>query len=684
MRNMFFVFFLLFLGSFSQLFAQEPLISLSPEASLTLEPLEFNDSSNVFTAMLHIKLEKNWKTYYQFPGDAGIAPQFNFSESKNIEKYEILWPFPELIQENGNIYDYTYKNNVDLPVKLHIKDPNKALLLDLQINLPLCNTVCMLVAHHVSYKVDKIKDINSKKNVDFSQFIQPFDQSFGSISNVTIAVSEKKTVITGVIDFPNGNNIQKLYIFADEAQKINFKPAKLTKLKSNFKFEAELTDLSLFNYKNNNKITILIQTDKGSFIASKDFQIVKNSSNLEDYSIYFVLLIAFLGGLIMNIMPCVLPVLSIKLMQILKTHETNRNQIKYSFLFTAFGIIFCFFLMSMVIYSLKQLESGFFLGMHMQSPMVIAVLAIIVNSLIFVSYGLIGYSVQTKASNWLSIMSLRLKHKYLISFFEGVLASALSTPCSAPFFGFALTYAVLGNALESAVVLLFIGLGLALPYIFIAFRPSLLRFLPKPGPWMNKLKHIIALLLLLTMAWLLVILANQIIQINFVVFLLCLAMFNIMFIFKNSLKSYIKYLILIVFLIMIYVSLAHYTSNKNLLENSDGWVPFSKVKLDQLIDQNELIFIDITAAWCLTCKVNKINVLDDPEIVSFFGENNVTLMRGDLTNSNKTLEQFIKSYNRFAVPFNVIYGPSEKSGMILSEILTKQMVIDKIKQAKKK
>ena len=347
-------------------------------------------------------------------------------------------------------------------------------------------------------------------------------------------------------------------------------------------------------------------------------------------SIIFFLLIAFIGGIVLNFMPCVFPVLSLKIYNVLSQERKSINNkiIKRNFLATIFGIIFSFFILSLIIVFLKNLGHSLGWGFQFQSPffLLIMILILIVFSLNLID--LFSIDVPFFVKKYLNKMiDLNKKNsEFYQNFFLGSFITILSTPCSAPFIGTALGFAFVSPNQIIFLIFFCISLGLSSPYIILATRPQLLRFLPKPGAWMKKFKYFLSILLISTAIWLFNILLTQI---------------NII---KNNSKN-------------------------------DTWLDFNTIKIEELINENNIVFVDITADWCLTCFYNKKTVLDRKKVKNIFETYDVKKIRGDLTKPNKEINEYINSFGRFGIPFNVVYSSSAPQGILLPEVLTVQNLL---------
>ena len=232
------------------------------------------------------------------------------------------------------------------------------------------------------------------------------------------------------------------------------------------------------------------------------------------------------------------------------------------------------------------------------------------------------------------VISLNQKNsEFYQNFFLGSFITILSTPCSAPFIGTALGFAFISPNYVILLIFLFIGLGVSSPYIILATNPRILSFLPKPGAWMKKLKYFLSIMLISTALWLLSVLLIQINAIN------------------------------------------NESDKKN-------WLEFDKNNLSELINEKNIVFVDITADWCLTCFYNKKTVIDREKVKYLFQEYKVKKMRGDLTKPNNEINQYINSFGRFGIPVNVLYSSSTPQGILLPEVLTVKELLSTFKSIK--
>jgi suppressor for copper-sensitivity B len=399
--------------------------------------------------------------------------------------------------------------------------------------------------------------------------------------------------------------------------------------------------------------------------------------------ILLILFFAFIGGLILNVMPCVLPVISIKLMSVINHSQDSLKKIRLAFLSTFLGILSCFIILALIAITLKLTGNSLGWGLQFQNPYFIIFIIII---LIFFTAEFLD--IFTINFNQL-IASLLVKkiHKdelskniFIPNFLSGVLAVLLATPCSAPFLGSAISFALTQESFGILLIFTVIGIGFAMPYLILMLSPKMSLKLPKPGRWMYRVKQIMAGFLMATIIWLIYILSKNIGVIPaYIIAFLSIGIFAFL-----SAKGKIKKIIFIGCLIFLSFTLPfEYKENQDNIKAEDDslWIEFSEKTLEDLIIQDKVILVDVTADWCITCKFNKLRILKSKEIIDKLKSGEIIGLRADLTSPNKKIMDYMKKFNRFAIPFNVVYGPNAKEGILTSELLSKEELLNAIEQA---
>lgn len=419
------------------------------------------------------------------------------------------------------------------------------------------------------------------------------------------------------------------------------------------------------------------------FYAEKitDGQAAAPQKNHENNMLFYIVIFAIIGGAILNIMPCVLPVLSLKLMSVVKHSEAPLRQIRFSFFATTLGILASFLTFAIFALILKATGNSFGWGLQFQNPYFLTFLVAILTLFAANLVGLFEFSSQSFLANLLNKKISENEsnhHVFLTNFLSGILAVLLATPCSAPFLGSAISFALTGDTLDIITTFLAIGFGFALPYIILIFSPKLISLIPKPGHWMITLKRVLAFCLIATILWLIYVLSNVIGPLcSLIIGLLAILVF-----LSFKIKSHFwRALAIGLLVIAIFVVPTDFTAKQEKHVNDQIWQNFSEAELEKYVAQDRVVLVDITADWCLTCKFNKIRVLHDPEIMRLLKNGTIIGLRADLTKHNEEIVEFMKSKNRFAIPFNAVYGPNAQEGLLTSELLSKEELLKKIKQA---
>ncbi|MCB5230991.1 MAG: thioredoxin family protein, partial [Candidatus Cloacimonas sp.] len=410
-----------------------------------------------------------------------------------------------------------------------------------------------------------------------------------------------------------------------------------------------------------------------------------------DGNIWLYLLLALLGGLVLNFTPCVFPVLSLRAFTLIRDSQDDRKKIAVSSLIYSAGVVVSFLILAGIIAVLKASGEMIGWGFQFQNPTFVFVLTAIMFAFALSLFDV--FVISAPESQTASKMSN--KGGLLGSFFMGIFAVLLGTPCTAPMLGAALAFAFAQPAAMIFAMFFLIGIGMALPFLLLAIKPQVVNKFPKPGEWMNTLKFLMGFLLLFWAIKQLNVLYYQIggaALISVLYFLLALA-FGIWLIGKYA-KPYEpihKKIIAIAIALIVVISVGFNTLHFDTLsENGEvgantlegRWQVFSPEKVEELRQQNIPVFIDFTAKWCTTCQTNEMTVLKTKDIQSAFEEAGVEIFIADFTNNDKVIATEIRKYGRAGVPVYVFYLPGEEEPVLLPEMINKKMVLDVLDRIK--
>ena len=399
---------------------------------------------------------------------------------------------------------------------------------------------------------------------------------------------------------------------------------------------------------------------------------------------------AILGGLILNIMPCVFPVISLKVMSFASSSGDSKLSIALNGAIFSIGIISSFAVLSFILACLKAFDNSLGWGFQLQNPsftlFMVGVFWLI--SLSFIGLWEFGSAISTTASN---SQTLTHKNKYVSSLFSGILAVLVASPCVAPFMASAVGFALASeaSAIDSVLVITSVGLGMAIPYIILAIFPSLVKKLPKPGRWLDILKKLLSIPMLLTVFWLLVVYKQQggsMFRTSMALVMLAIGAYiwgkyaNIL----NKKITRIKAVLICVILAFSAFMTAKIYTQERISENTqiegNAW---SAQKVEELIKSGKAVFVDFTASWCLTCQYNK-QIINSAKVKKLFESNNITIIVADWTNKNAEIGNELRKYGRAGVPLYLLISPKDpKKPIILPSVLTQSIIVeavDKIKQ----
>jgi len=646
--------------------------SISETSKLRLiSPYSQNDEKNILIG-LEYKMQPGWKTYWKSPGDGGFAQSISWENSVNVKNVNILWPTPIEFEILG-LTSLGYQNNVIFPLEVEIEDELQNTSLNLHVSFLICKDICIPGDARIFLEIPsgEKKLTNSYFNLERALSYLP-EKDFNSsyLKNINANVFKNTNYSTIQVQFESDKAFVNPKIYLHTPFGLPVVKNSITYSNNNkfiiaeFKFNNDLISEEKF------PLEIIIKDKNHNFQKLLNIQIGNNSlnSNVNNTYIYY-LLISLLAGLILNLMPCVLPILSIKLMSIFNTDQHNA---RVSFLTTAFGIISSFVLLGFIFLLLQYIQVSISWGMQFQQPYFLVLITLIMFLFMMNMFGQFEIILPNKLSS-IGFFGAN-NNKYLKDFFNGFFATLMATPCSAPFVGTAITAAFTQSYLMSISIFFLMGFGMSLPYLLIASFPKLINFIPKPGKWMIYFKYFLGLLLLATVIWLSNILLNFF-NYNFII--LCLILFLVLS-YRQKIP-YLKNTITFIVLLTIFSSSSLKIFQQNSIFQYDkDWQNFFEVDINQIVQNDQIVFLDITADWCATCQFNKVNVLNSDSVKSLFKDNNISLIRADWTRPNEKINMFLEKYDRFGIPFNAIFSKNFPNGILLSELLSEKEILNVI------
>ena len=600
---------------------------------------------------LKVSMDKGWHTYWKNPGDSGGPIVIDWDLPKGFSVSDIRWPLPEKI-EYPPLMTYGYEDFVIYPMVLSIPAEYSDDYFEMAADILICADVCIPESGKIS---SNLLDIES------DSLIYEWLESIPSKSlPITTSFNDNNLEIRFTFD----KEIKEIYFFPDENNSIDYSS------KQNFykKDDDYFLSIKLFNDELQNVSGVLDIDGTGYNVSNGTFE----DFNEEGLSLITALIFALIGGLILNLMPCVFPVISLKVLSFVSMGGSSPRKIRNHALVFTVGVIASFMMIALTIVLLKQAGNFVGWGFQLQSPLIVGLLSLVMVfiSLVLITDNSFGESL-TKLGNIGGS-----ENGYYSSFLTGVLAVVVASPCTAPFMGAALGYALIQPSGETVPIFLSLSLGFSLPYLLLAANPKLIDFLPKPGDWMVTLKEFFAFPMLATALWLLWVFSLQVNQILVIFLLIGWLLLALNFwIFQKDYKRINK----VIFLGISIFSMIYFLPETEDIETEQNLIIGSATEWyegieDDLRNKNQPYFINFTAAWCITCQSNEITAFSKDGFKSLLEEKNIEYIKADWTNRNDAITRSLKKYGRSGVPFYVYWEPGFENPKILPAILTDQII----------
>ena len=619
-----------------------------------------NDSDVEKYIGIKMDMQKNWHTYWKNPGDSGGPIKVAWTSNSNVKFSDISWPTPQLIPYDP-LMTYGYKDFVIFPVKITYEEDDDPYI-EAYIDFLICDDICV---PEKAFIQTKLSQINIDENVDLWLKKVP-------IQTLPVLIDTFKEYIE--LRFSNNENIKSAVFFPENSNLIKHAAKQiLTKEENNWLLKINLQkDIEI--PKNINGI-IKFNNDS-SYLVDQDIE--ADSFSADSISFLQAIIFAFLGGLILNLMPCVFPIISLKILSFISMSEQSKSKIRNHALVFCAGVLVSFLIIGITLISLKQAGNFLGWGFQLQSPIIVSFLSILMFLIGIIL--LMDVDIGSSLTRLGSIGSSNLQG----SFLTGVLAVIVASPCTAPFMGAALGYALIQPSGETIPVFLSLGTGFAFPYLFLSIFPSLVDRMPRPGSWMVTLKEFFAFPMFATSLWLIWVYSFQTdldAVVSLLIVLLIISLFFwLAFKFKNILIRAILFLMVIFIIIIHSITINSYDTNgsiknSSLVSDNINW--YSDIE-NIYQEEDQAYFINYTAAWCITCQANDKIALSKPKIKQYFKENNIKYVVADWTNKDREILKSLEKYQRNGVPLYIYWKPSMQKPLILPSILTEQLLLDNL------
>ncbi|USD66081.1 protein-disulfide reductase DsbD domain-containing protein [Vibrio sp. SCSIO 43136] len=632
---------------------------------------------------LEVRLSDDWKTYWRSPGEGGIAPSMSWEGSNNIEAVNWYWPYPERYSILG-IETLGYQDSVVFPISVVVEDFNQPTKLNAKLTLSSCTTICVLTDYffELDFAPAKLK-VNADAAHAYYQAMSRVPQPSPLIEKVEAGWDDQTSLLQVTLEHDLGWKKPEILIdgSSSDLQETTFTPLEYqvdgTSLVARFEASSWMGTPELAGQ----NITVTVHDDQ----LLSEYTVVANPQAIvqstSQSSLLQMILFAFLGGLVLNIMPCVLPVLGMKLSSVISSQGLEKRQIRLQFFASAMGVLASFWLIAGALAVLKVSGSAIGWGVQFQSGWFIGLMVLVTAIFGANMLGLFEIRLPSQASTWVASKG---DNSYRGNFIQGMFATLLATPCSAPFLGTAVAFALATSISTMFVIFTFLALGMAFPWLLVAAFPNIARLMPKPGPWMNYVKVLFGSMMLITSVWLLTLLSSHLP----VFWVVVIGIAGFVFVFYRVMKIYGERAaawlggISVVFAglgFMIGGMTADHWSTP--LPQDPNWQPLSVQTIQQQVDAGKTVFVNVTADWCITCKANEIGVILQQPVYGKLTSANVVAMEGDWTVPSEKVTDYLQANGRYGVPFNMVYGPNAPQGIPLPVILTQEAVMDALNKA---
>ena len=646
-----------------------------------------------FTVGLLLRMAPGWHTYWQSPGDAGLPTELKWNLPPGWKTGQIQWPIPLKTIDPGDIQTYGYQDEVLLMQTItppaSISDSTVKISAD--ASWLVCEKICIPGNGSLQLELP-ISSSSAPANTDlFARFRRLLPQDLPGSKTATMNWHRAGNDLLLTVASETLANYPAVDFFPlPEGEVVVGHP----------KVES----------RNGNEITFRIPIETGT-PSSLDGLIVfsqhENDNNRAAWQItgtpttsavspppargvFTFLFLGFLGGIILNLMPCVLPVISLKIFGFVQHAGQSRSKILRSGIAFAGGIFAWFVGLAILLIALKGAGGDItWGGFQFTNPYFVLALSVVVLVFALDLFGVFEIALPQRVTH--GLLGWTGLEGDAGSFVQGLFATILATPCTAPFLGTALGFAFTQPPLIILSMFVAIAAGMSAPYLLLCAQPAWLRFLPKPGPWMLHVKQFMGFLLLATLLFLLYVLGAQRGLEGAIwasCFLLIIGMACWMkgaFIVPTA-TARKKAIVVVLMLVLVLVSGAYFIGGKfraARIASADSqlrgdWQAFTPERLQAELAQGHTVFVDFTAAWCLTCKFNEASVLESNAVREAFRRHAIVKLKADWTNGDPVITKLLKQFGRPGVPLYVLYPGKSGDPIVFPELLTQSMILEKL------
>lgn len=678
--------------------ASNPVVTPHVEAQLVSDMAAFEPGKPA-TVALRLKMEKGWHTYWINPGDSGLPTLIKWTLPEGYAAGPIQWPAPERI-DVGPLANYGYEGDVLLLNALQVPanaSAGKDAIVKARADWLVCREVCIPDGADLSLTLPVQPNAGADR-----QWARLIATARAALPAPLIGwkVSASRSGANVAIDLAAATptRLSEVQFFPYESGKVEAAAKQsLARTQQGYRLQLEAAKepkgaftrvagvlVARDAWGEGLPHAVAIDVPLTAAAAGADAtmgapEALPGLADGSDLSLPLAALFALLGGVLLNLMPCVFPVLSIKILGFAQKSEHHPAAVRRHGLVFAAGVVASFLALAGALFAARAAGEELGWGFQLQSPIMVSVLALLFFVFALNLSGVFEFG--EFVPSWLAMA--KAKSGYADSFLSGVLAAVIASPCTAPFMGAAMGFAVTQSHVVALTVFAALGVGMALPYVLLAWFPAWLKRLPKSGHWMDRLKQLLAFPLYATVVWLTWVLALQV-GIDGAVRLLAtlVVVAFAAWLYGQTGRAWrfasLGALVLAVVLAWPIGSVALSASNASQLDEG-RWQPFVPAQVEALLAQGKPVFVDFTAAWCVTCQVNKRLVLETAAVQNAFAQHHVTLLRADWTRRDPVITETLARLGRNGVPVYALYRPG-RPPLLLPEILREDIVLDELKK----
>ena len=629
-------------------------------------------SDEIILVGLKFKLNSGWHTYWENPGDAGAGASVIWKLPSGFTASEILWPGPTKIPVEP-LMTYGYEDEALLLTKITSpKTISYPVNIGAKVSWFTCKDICLPQEGEVSIKLLQ----GSKFKNEFTSVLKEIEKTVPIDLSSPHRLSLLDNKIFLQFEREGSQQISSAYFFPAEYGFISYVAHQ--KLEKNDKsFSLELTPAEVQVKTSNLKGVLKLNLDGASEYYNLDLPLLyKADTSLLSLNLITALFFAFIGGLILNAMPCVFPILSIKILGFIEQSQGSREKMMQHGLVFSAGVLTTFLIVAGLLLFLRSTGDSIGWGYQLQSPLIISLLIYL-----FVAVGIVFMGNLVLGSQLAKYGVLAQGQRDLAgSFLTGVLAVVVASPCTAPFMGPALGMAFLQPGLGSLFIFLALGIGFSLPYMTLSIFPQLLSKLPKPGEWMETLKQIMAFPMWGSALWLTWVLSSQVeLQSVFAVLIGALLVAASLWLLEKTQnsqglsRSFALFISISLLVFSLWLIPNSYKASPEEIEGND--YRFSSERLENLRLNQQAVFLNFTADWCITCKVNEAIALNRESVKKILADKNIVYLKADWTRKDPEIASMLANYGRTGVPLYILF-PTQGEPIILPELLTEDLLVD--------